>query len=335
MESASFRAAPVFKIDLSLPPHERWVAVSKAYRGVLPGLVKEIWAMLGVSKKEIKELCSSFAEQAQYALLGVDRADILQEIKGLSSGLGVEYDQLLTLNMQYEMCANCTAIVGRTSKGVALGRTLDWEFPQLKKVTIQVEFLKRGKLLYTCTTWAGYAGVFTAVNNAFGYALAINFRENESQPNERISQSGYVASDLADHVADDVAGVAGDLEKMWPIGVLARDVLENAKSYDEVILRLSSSGLIAPVYFIVSDHKQGIVLTRNRIGECARMCLEDEKGGSKEVGTGCWGMRSTLLQANMDHWTKDPRIDKQQSLPRIKVASSILYPPRPTPPPFH
>eukprot|EP00954_Amorphochlora_amoebiformis_P022068 1350758-Amorphochlora_amoeboformis.AAC.2 len=86
MESASFRAAPVFKIDLSLPPHERWVAVSKvfcelreffpkgrgghgrrylvmcedvdAYRGVLPGLVKEIWAMLGVSKKEIKELCS-------------------------------------------------------------------------------------------------------------------------------------------------------------------------------------------------------------------------------------------------------------------------------------
>ena len=33
---------------------------------------------------------------------------------------------------------------------------------------------------------------------------------------------------------------------------------------------------------------------------------------------------STLIQANMDHWISDPNLDEQGSLPRTKLAMSLL-----------
>ena len=33
--------------------------------------------------------------------------------------------------------------------------------PELKKLTIEVDFINNGNVLYTATTWAGYVGVLT------------------------------------------------------------------------------------------------------------------------------------------------------------------------------
>ena len=43
------------------------------------------------------------------------------------------------------------------------------------------------------------------------------------------------------------------------MGFLTRDVMENAKSYDEAKKSLSNSQLIAPVYFILGGTKSGQV----------------------------------------------------------------------------
>ena len=43
------------------------------------------------------------------------------------------------------------------------------------------------------------------------------------------------------------------------MGFLTRDVMENAKSYDEAKKSLSSDQLIAPVYFILGGTKSGEV----------------------------------------------------------------------------
>lgn len=118
--------------------------------------------------------------------------------------------------------------------------------PQLKDLTINVDFVKNGKLVYRSTTWAGYVGILTAVVPKV-CTVAINYRRTNS----------YF-----------ITNVWNALYGSWPIGFLVRHTLETENSYGTIKCYLSNSSLISPCYITISGTiaGQGIILTRSRSG---------------------------------------------------------------------
>ena len=86
---------------------------------------------------------------------------------------------------------------------------------------------------------------------------------------------------------------------------LVRDVLEASYTYDGAINALSTRGLIAPCYFIVSgvQHNEGHLITRgiNETLQPLQLNLEEDR----------W----YLLETNYDHWKKPFFLGNNQCLP--------------------
>eukprot|EP00929_Paragymnodinium_shiwhaense_P091352 TRINITY_DN51338_c0_g1_i2.p1 TRINITY_DN51338_c0_g1~~TRINITY_DN51338_c0_g1_i2.p1 ORF type:complete len:251 (-),score=24.84 TRINITY_DN51338_c0_g1_i2:381-1133(-) len=199
---------PVFMVNLDLPPAQRWSAVAEAYAPMLQRIAQ--WQLqmaeaasassskgsrgargkkrgsggtgrvkLTTTEKNMTQFAAAEASRLleQMRAAGGAVAEFSEELAGIASAAGVPLHTLAMLNLQYESCCACTAIVVPSeSGGVALGRTLDWELPELKALNIDVHVMSGGKLLYTATTWAGYTGILTA-QRPERYAMAINFRE--------------------------------------------------------------------------------------------------------------------------------------------------------------
>ncbi|XP_009584070.1 PREDICTED: N-acylethanolamine-hydrolyzing acid amidase-like, partial [Fulmarus glacialis] len=85
------------------------------------------------------------------------------EILGLCKALGISLGDGVLLNFAYESTAFCTSIVAQDDKGnIYHGRNLDYDFVDiLKKITIDVQFIKSGQIAYQGTTFLGYVGLWT------------------------------------------------------------------------------------------------------------------------------------------------------------------------------
>ncbi len=74
-------------------------------------------------------------------------------------------DAVLLLHLAYEARQYCTAgvLVDAASGLPWLARTLDWELPLLRELTIDVIFTRGATPVFRATTFAGYSGVLTAM----------------------------------------------------------------------------------------------------------------------------------------------------------------------------
>mmetsp|Transcript_18669 Transcript_18669/g.26015 ORF Transcript_18669/g.26015 Transcript_18669/m.26015 type:complete len:507 (-) Transcript_18669:154-1674(-) len=360
-----FRNVPHFEVDLDAAPEVRWKQVATSFRNTAPKLIRGMWKICGegAEGKLAKEMLIQEAVKfASTALNALDKKEIDTEVKSIAKYMQIDYRELMALNMSYELHAACTAILASVrgddgKEEICLARTLDWELSELQDITIDVTFTRQGRVLYHGTTWAGYVGMLTAVRPN-GFALAINFRK-DSTPNAAVDS----------HLDD------ADDDRVWPVGLLARDVMESCSNFDEAQRRLASSFLAAPTFFVLAGAKgQGLVITRNESDECPRMVLGDPRSpallsrntstitspprtpariqarekqvrgrgrsqgairvnsdsealnsSSKSLYGSNWERRDILVQANMDHWTRDPRKDSQMSLVRIQKVDQVLH----------
>jgi hypothetical protein len=139
----------------------------------------------------------------------------MEELRGIEQHSGLPWECVLLLHLSYESKQLCTAIMvhqlllfsliccmyrlrsvcGSTHKAPScmcrvrvlfaqvhdddghpwLARTLDWPMPMLRRMTIQVRFLRDRRVLYHATTFVGYTGVLTAMRPG-GFAVAVNYR---------------------------------------------------------------------------------------------------------------------------------------------------------------
>ena len=82
--------------------------------------------------------------------------------------------------MVYEASTTCTSIVvehSENGKPIHI-RTMDWELPFLKPLTIDVVYTRNNQIVANATTWAGYVGVLTGM--AFcdtPFSVSVNYRE--------------------------------------------------------------------------------------------------------------------------------------------------------------
>jgi hypothetical protein len=192
--AAAPRAVPRFTVSLDDEPRRRWMGVVARYRERWPELVRDMWAAFADLKGEEGEnraFARALSESVLDGLRGAGRSEYVEELRAIAEGCGVELADLVLLHLSYESHSACTAALATADDGaVFLARTLDWDMPKLQELTIDVDFVRGGRIVYTATTWAGYIGVLTA-QRAGRYAVAVNYRdEDEEEAAEAESAAG-------------------------------------------------------------------------------------------------------------------------------------------------
>ncbi|KAK5971187.1 CBAH domain-containing protein, partial [Trichostrongylus colubriformis] len=107
---------------------------------------------------------------------------------GIADEIGVNLGQLAFLNIFYELSRFCTSVVAQPpgNKDMFHARNLDfgqlfvwnidaqsWDLTDsLKKVTINLNFIRNGTTLFKGTTLAGHVGILTGMKpNAFSLSM--------------------------------------------------------------------------------------------------------------------------------------------------------------------
>ncbi|KAE8349917.1 beta subunit of N-acylethanolamine-hydrolyzing acid amidase-domain-containing protein [Aspergillus coremiiformis] len=176
---------PVYRIDLSLPPVERYAHVASEYRdqlisitGIFDELVAEVLPNVPVSWiKRLSRLC----------LRRLYSREETEEIKGISRVTGIELYLLISFNVLLDLLMGCTSGAALTKLSDSPDeqprllhfRTLDWGMDGLRKLLVRFEYVRGpdyDTVLATNITYIGFVGVLTGVRK--GLSVSLNFRPN-------------------------------------------------------------------------------------------------------------------------------------------------------------
>ncbi|RJE25411.1 hypothetical protein PHISCL_02234 [Aspergillus sclerotialis] len=178
---------PVYKIDLSLPPADRYVKVAEEYCDVLKSITRLFDELVesvapNIQVKWVKHLARLFLRR-----LYTDEET--QEIKGISRVTGIEMYLLVSLNVLLDLLMGCTSgaalakdnTYGEDERRLLHFRTLDWGMDLLRKLLVRFEFVRSpnySTVLATNISYVGFVGVLTGVRK--GLSVSLNFRPNHN-----------------------------------------------------------------------------------------------------------------------------------------------------------
>ncbi|KAE9405277.1 hypothetical protein BT96DRAFT_963931 [Gymnopus androsaceus JB14] len=155
---------PVYRVDLSLPPGQRYTQICtdlKPELACLRTLGDEIIYLITPFPK----LLNFFAPRILRRLLSREQH---KEIIGISKASGIPIHVLVAFNTLLDLFCACT------SGGVRFTfRTLDWEMDPLRRLTICVEYVREGRVIARALTYAGHVGVLTGVRTGLSISLEL------------------------------------------------------------------------------------------------------------------------------------------------------------------
>ncbi|XP_030169518.1 N-acylethanolamine-hydrolyzing acid amidase isoform X1 [Lynx canadensis] len=286
LTAASPPAPPLFNVSLDAAPELRWLPVLRHFdldfvRAAMAHILgnrapKWVHALIG---KVVREL-AAFLPQP-----------FTDEIRGMCEVLNSDLADCLLLNLVYETTAFCTSIVAQDSKGhIYHGRNLDYPFGDfLRKLTVDVQFLKNGQVAFTGTTFIGYVGLWTGQSP---HKFTISGDERDE---------GWWWENV----------IAALFQRHSLISWLIRTTLSESENFDAAVYKLAKTPLIAGVYYIVGgvSPREGVVITRNRNGPADIWPLDPLNGAWFRVET------------NYDHWKPAPEKDDRRT-PAIKALNA-------------
>ncbi|XP_038647645.1 N-acylethanolamine-hydrolyzing acid amidase-like isoform X2 [Scyliorhinus canicula] len=205
------------------------------------------------------------------------------EIRGICKALGLKLGDGLLINLFYEISGFCTSIVAQDSGGnIYHGRNLDYAFNDiLRSLTVDLQFVKHGQIVYKGTTFIGFVGLWTG-----------------QSPNKfTISGNSRVRGDWWETM------IAALLKRDPPPSWLIRDTLLEAEDFQSALIKLSKSPITANVYYILGGVKptEGVIISRNLNGPVDIWPLMPKKGQWYRVET------------NYDHWKPPPPYDDRRT----------------------
>ncbi|XP_067894753.1 N-acylethanolamine-hydrolyzing acid amidase-like isoform X1 [Heterodontus francisci] len=149
---------PRFNVSLEMPPAQRWEPVLKHYDAArFRRMVHQV--IYSIAPKWVISIIEQLAPQLGLILPQPYEA----EIQGISKALGLRLGDGLLINLVYEISGFCTSIVAQDSRGnIYHGRNLDYQFSDiLRSLTVDLQFVKNGQIIYTGTTFVGFVGLWT------------------------------------------------------------------------------------------------------------------------------------------------------------------------------
>lgn len=290
---------PRHTINLDLEPSQRWADFTKTYAARANVTLAYLRKMVGPGT-----VLHPVVESLRKAVLsgGGWTAEHLAEMQGIADVGGFDVEDIQLANLFYEFgtlgagdptnaAKACTSIVAQLANGTIVhARNQDYSLPGLSDITVQVDFARSGKVVYSGNTFAGYIGLPTAMRPG-GWSVSCDSRFN--------GQGWNLLANI------NTAKKGGKT-----IGILVREMLESASTFDEAVAALNSTSVIAPAYYIVAGAKagEGAVVTRNRDSPDNSHNNEGIwrlTDNSTYPGTGRWWR----LETNWDHWLKDGLTD--------------------------
>ncbi|KHJ98055.1 linear amide C-N hydrolase, choloylglycine hydrolase family protein [Oesophagostomum dentatum] len=253
-DPAQSMEVPWFNVDLDAPPKERFKHVVRPFKNqiqavfdvlghffeIIPGI--PIWEMLG-------DLMLKVFEE------GMIMEPYKDEVQGIADELGCNLGQLAFLNIFYELSRFCTSIVAqptRQQRYVACKLFVwnidaqSWDLSDtLKNVTVNLNFIRNGTVLFKGTTLAGHVGILTGMKpNAF--SLSMN-------------------SKVEPDIKNVIAWLNGDRPDIQFAMYFDRKIFEEANTFDEARQFIYDVPLLSGAYFILGGNKpgEGSVIVRN------------------------------------------------------------------------
>ncbi|KAL6700658.1 beta subunit of N-acylethanolamine-hydrolyzing acid amidase domain-containing protein [Trichoderma pleuroticola] len=190
---------PTYRIDLSLPPAERYVKLASDFAPRMKQITPLFDTVLE-SAVPWSLLRSIVKFAALLILRRVYSSEETQELVGISTASGVDLHFLVAFNLLLDTLLGCTSggVLTRLKKGKGgethLGekqtdteprarmmhfRTLDWGMPELRSVLVVLEFVRSKAegpqtVIARTVTYAGFVGVLTGVRQ--NLSVSLNFR---------------------------------------------------------------------------------------------------------------------------------------------------------------
>lgn len=275
-----------YTINLDSPGSERWNHVLKDYQAQIHEMRKEIDAVL------IKAGYNLIFGSMVNAFINANSKNIMyyDELCSISKFIGLPLDKVLGMQLIYELSSACTTIVSLVEGQETMFRTMDWEMPFLKSLTIDVEFVSKNRVIFKGTTWVGYVGILTGLNIEHQYSLAVNYRRTKS-----VDKSALLSN------------VISIINMNWPVGYLMREIFENNLDISETRHRLSLYPLVSPTYITICCPKNSFILVRDP-GQVHEV-IERKSDAS-------------LIQTNLDRDKTEPNI--LYSCQRRELCKSLL-----------
>jgi len=184
---------PVVTIDLDKPASERWVDIvtprKEAIKDLIDTFMGNIMKRNGTARELIMLLINGVAEQEMKRM----PTDFAEEMKAIAKATHINIGAIWVLNMMYEITGSCTSFITQDDAGhIWHGRNLDfglfmgtdsdthtWQLPEkLRKIMVNVQFERSGKILYNATTYAGFIGLLSGTSNHF--SITVNTRYDGS-----------------------------------------------------------------------------------------------------------------------------------------------------------
>ncbi|KAJ7272595.1 beta subunit of N-acylethanolamine-hydrolyzing acid amidase-domain-containing protein [Mycena haematopus] len=167
---------PTYRIDLSLPPEDRYREICTDYKAHLANIIP-IYDDLLQSTGAPRVL--NFL--AKSLLRRVHSSEESKEIRGISKATGVQLHLVVAFNTFLDLFSGCSSGGARVTdakdgreNGVVHFRGLDWAMDPLRKLIICVDYVREGQTVARAVTYAGYIGVLTGVRT--GLSLSLNYR---------------------------------------------------------------------------------------------------------------------------------------------------------------
>lgn len=177
---------PRWTIDLSLPPTDRYRKLARHYKDRVQDLTGLFDALLGDIAIPSKWI-PTVNRLSRLVLRRVHDNTQTEELRGISEESGVPMYLLVAFNVILDLLMGCTSGGVRTlEKGRSLSeakmlhfRTLDWTMDPLRKVVVQLDFVRSessnpNQILASSITYVGFTGVLTGVRP--GLSMSLNFR---------------------------------------------------------------------------------------------------------------------------------------------------------------
>lgn len=284
--AASPPAPPLFNVSLDAAPELRWLPVLRHFD--LDFLRAAMAHILGDG---VPKWVHTLLQKAVGVLESFLPQPFTDEIRGMCDVLNISLADGLLINLFYECSAFCTSIVAQDSKGhIYHGRNLDYAFGTfLRKLTVDVQFLKNGQIAFTGTTFIGYVGLWTG----------------QSPHKFTISGDERAKGSWWENM------IAALFQRHSPISWVIRTTLSESGNFEAAVYKLAKTPLIADVYYIVggTSPQEGVVITRNRGGPVDIWPLDPLNGAWFRVET------------NYDHWKPVPKGDDRRT-PAIKALNA-------------
>ncbi|KAA0716304.1 N-acylethanolamine-hydrolyzing acid amidase [Triplophysa tibetana] len=268
---------PVVNISLDVPADQRWAPLKNLFD-------------INFLREAASEVIETVPKWVHNAIKPVVRAlekyipqPYAGEIQGLASIYGSDISDIVLLNFAYEVSAFCTSIVTQDINGnIYHGRNMDYPFDVLRNLTLDIHFIKNGKVAYRGTTFAGYVGLWTGQS---GNKFTVTANERNKG-----------------HWWENV--ISAVLLKRSPVSWLVRRTLEEALDFQDAVIGLAKVPIIADVYYIVGGVRpgEGVVITRDRSRSADIWPLDSLHGNWYRVET------------NYDHWLPPPERDHRRDV---------------------